>query len=338
MTRVLFSIGIVLLAISSLVFMQPAWAADQHQPRGPRPYLGARLSADVPDLLRIHLGLEPEQGLLVQNIYRDGPADKAGLAKDDILLGVNGQPLVSVRDLYRTIREVGIGESIIIERIHRGQLTETAVNLEQLEWSYLRDRSGWKYPIEPEESMVIRPGRMFRMSPGEREWIEIPLDQLEQEEDMRVPDLDVQYHFLHDDGQIEFTVIIEGNPHEPDASVTIKTPDKEYFTTLQQVDKLPSIYRQTVLSDIEKAKETYEQGRNLRIPAHIDFSRWQRRLADGRHPSRSQRRGPDADDQDESLTTEQRLERQLEALTRQIEQLQKRQRELEADLQDRQQR
>ncbi len=332
MTRFLIKLGMVLLLPAALVFMRPV-QADQRQPPKPRPYLGARLSGDVPDLLRTHLDLGPEQGLLVQNIYRDGPADKAGLAKDDILLSVNDKPLTSVRDLYRTIHDVGIDESIIIERIHRGQLTTATVTLEQLQWSYLRDRSGWKYPIEPEESMVIRPGRMFRMPPGEREWIEIPLDQLEREEDMRVPDLDVQYHFLHDDGQEEFTIIIEGNPHAPDASVTIKTPDKEYFATARQVDKLPSAYRQTVLSDIKKAKETYEQGRNLRIPAHIDFSRWQQRLAEGR---RSETRRGDASDPDETLTTEQRLERQLQALTRQIEHLQRRQQQLEADLKDRQ--
>lgn len=330
--RTIMCIALLAATVLSVRFA----AADEPQTRQPRPYVGARLSSDIPDLLRKHLGLEPEQGVLVENIYRDGPADKAGLEKDDILLSVDGTPLSHPHEIYRYIRQVGAEQTITVELIHRGQTKQVAIRLEPMDGLFRRDRSGWKYPIEPDESMIIRPGRMFRMPPGQREWIEIPLDQLD-EDTVRVPDLDVQYHFLHDDGQTEFTVVIEGNPNKPDASITVKTPDKEYFTTLQQVDKLPSEYRQTVLNDVEKAKQTFEQGRNLRIPAHLDFSRWQQRLAEGRRAPRTERR-PELRDDDESLSPEQRLERQLETLTHQIEEMQQRQKQLEAHLQDIQQR
>lgn len=310
----------------------------QESPSGPpaRAYLGARLSSEIPALLRKHLGLEAEQGLLVENIYRNSPADKAGLDKDDILLSLNGKALASPHELFRSIREVGIGGSVTLELIHLGQRRQATITFEAMGADYRSDWSGWKYAIEPDESMVIRPGRMFQMRPGEREWLEIPVDQL-RGGDARLPHLGAQYHFLHDDGQKEFTVVIEGNPNEASASVSVKTPNKEYITTAGQIDMLPQEYQQTVRNDIEKAKQSFESGRNLRIPPRFDFSRWQEFFAEGGRPRPEQRgpegrgseqRGPDGRGS-ESRGGDARLESTLEALARQIEEMQERQKALE---------
>lgn len=317
--------------------------AEESQSPPPRPYLGARLSSEVPDLLRKHLRLEPDQGLLVENIFRNSPADKAGLDKDDILLTLNDKPLRNPQEFFRSIREVGIGGSVRVELIHFGQRRQTTITFEAMGPEYRSDRSGWKYAIEPDESLVIRPGRMFQMRPGEREWIEIPVEQL-RDADLQQPHIRAQYHFLHDDGQKEFTVIIEGNPADAAASVTVRAPDKEYFTTAGQIEMLPQEYHQTVRNDIEKAKQSYESGRNLRIPSRIDFSRWQDFVPDGGRPPRPETRGQDGRGPDgrgpesrggnEPLTPEQRLENRLEALTRQIEEMQERHKALETLLKE----
>jgi len=264
-------IGIAFLTAALPLISQ---AAEQPKSSAPRPYLGARLSADIPDLLRTHLQIEPDQGLRIENIFRNSPADKAGLDKDDILLTLEGNPLKEPGDLYRRLRELGVGTVVTVEFVHRGQRKSTQIMLEPMAPEFRSDKTNWKYPLEPEESIVIRPGRMFQMRPGQREWIEIPIEQLKQT-DTPLPNLGAQYHFLHNDGQTEFTVVISGNPNEPDASVTVKTADKEYFTTAAQIDKLPDAYQQSVRLDIEKAKRSYDRGKNLKIPARIDASQWQ---------------------------------------------------------------
>ena len=349
--RLILNYGLVILMVSVLS-LPLAGQNEDRQPPPPRPYLGARLSSDIPDLLRKHLQLEPEQGLLIENIFRNSPADKAGLDKDDIILSINNEPLTNPHELFRTMRNIGIGDSATAEVIHLGQLRNVTITFEAMGPQFRFDRSGWKYPIEPDESMIFRPGRMFRRQPGDREWIEIPFEQIKEQAQSgqsQLPNLGTQYHFLHDDGQSEFTIVIEGNPNEPTATVIVKTPDKEYFTTAGQIDMLPREYQQTVKNDIEKAKQTFERGRNLRFPPQIDFSQWQQFFTEGGRPPRPDSRGPDPRGRDgdwrrpEQKTqedppgSEERLERQLEMLIRQIEQMQERQKALEALLEEKSQ-
>ena len=317
MRRILFVI-FTLSMLSGTFF--PLLAAEEVKPSVPRLYLGARLSSDIPDLLRKHLRLNPEQGLLIENIFRNSPADKAGLDKDDILLTVEGMPLVNPREFYRSLREFSVGQTLTVTLIHLGQPKQATLTLEPMADDFWSDKSNWKYPLEPDESVIIRPGRMFHKEPGRKEWVEIPLDQIKNT-DAKQPDIRAQYHFLHDDGQKEFTVIITGSPAEPNALITVKTPDKEYFTSAGQVDKLPQKYLQTVRHDIEKAKQAYESGRNPRIPSQVDFSK----LQDFFPGPEERPQRPDLQDPDG----------QLEALTKQIQQLEQRQKELEASLKER---
>ncbi len=288
------------------------------QPAAPRPYLGARLSGELPDLLRKHLNIEPDRGLLVENIFRSSPADKAGLDKDDILLTLEGKPIAAPGDFYRRLREMGVGTAVTVELIHCGQRKSTQIILETMAPEFRSDKTNWKYPLEPEESIVIRPGRMFQMRPGQREWIEIPIDQLTQT-DKPLPNLGAQYHFLHNDDQTEFTVVIAGNPNEPTASIIVKTADKEYFAAADQIDKLPEAYRQSVRLDIEKAKQSYDHGKNLKIPAKIDSAQWQAFFG----PTTG---GTKADSPNQTA--------QLKALTEQLMQIETRQKALEAYLKE----
>lgn len=349
----LMKYALVLLIVSVLTTSLTA-QNQEGQPAPQRPFLGARISAEIPDLVRKHLRLQPDQGLLVENIYRDGPADKAGLDKDDILLSIDEKPLTNPHELFRTMWEIGVGGSATVEFIHMGQLCKTTITFEAMGPQFRFDHTGWKYPIEPDESMIFRPGRMFRRRPGDREWIEIPFDQLKEQfesRDSQLPKLGTQYHFLHDDGRTAFTIVIEGNPNEPTATVIVKTPEKEYFTTISQIDRLPQEYQQTVKNDIEKAKKTFERGRNLKLPPEFDFSKFPPFPPDIRHSQRTEARGEEARseesrggendasrsetaDKDDSGTPQEHLERQLEILSRQIEQMRERQKALEALLKE----
>jgi S1-C subfamily serine protease len=50
--------------------------------------------------MRRAVGLTPRDGLLVQRVEQDSPADRAGLERGDLLVGAGGRPLASLDDLF----------------------------------------------------------------------------------------------------------------------------------------------------------------------------------------------------------------------------------------------
>ncbi|HEX4132843.1 MAG TPA: PDZ domain-containing protein [Pirellulales bacterium] len=65
------------------------------------------MCADLDPALRAQLGLEPGRGVLVQEVYADSPAGKAGVRKYDILLEIDGKPLPNGNDLVAAVRQAG---------------------------------------------------------------------------------------------------------------------------------------------------------------------------------------------------------------------------------------
>jgi serine protease Do len=66
-----------------------------------RPRLGIALAPPrAARRMRAAVGLPERDGLLVRGVEGDGPAEKAGLQRGDLLVGVNGGPLTSVDELF----------------------------------------------------------------------------------------------------------------------------------------------------------------------------------------------------------------------------------------------
>jgi serine protease Do len=61
------------------------------------------------------LDLEPESGVLVEDIAIDGPADKAGIEAGDVVLSIGDTPLRNVRDLSLELYQYNIGEIVSLE-------------------------------------------------------------------------------------------------------------------------------------------------------------------------------------------------------------------------------
>src|SRR4051794_5804975 len=76
-------------------------------------YLGTQSSADPTN----------PDGAQVQSVTPGGPADKAGLQKDDVIKGIDGQPVHDPTELSSTIDAKKPGEKITIQ-IERGGLTQ----------------------------------------------------------------------------------------------------------------------------------------------------------------------------------------------------------------------
>ncbi len=81
--------------------------------------LGARVAPLTPEVSR-ELGLEGDQGVLVVAVTPDGPAEKAGIQRNDVILQVAQQPVGKVDQLVNAIGKMKAGEVAVL-RVRRGQ-------------------------------------------------------------------------------------------------------------------------------------------------------------------------------------------------------------------------
>lgn len=91
-------------------------------------YLGI-VSSGVPEMLAAHLGLQAGEGVIVSAVMPDGPAAKAGLAINDVITRIGGNPAGSPEDLTREVSARKPGDKLNIELIHQGKPASIDVTL-----------------------------------------------------------------------------------------------------------------------------------------------------------------------------------------------------------------
>ncbi len=91
-------------------------------------FLGV-VSSEVPDMLANHLALKPGEGIVVRSLVPDGPAAKAGIAVNDVITKVAGQPVGSPQEISKQVSGHKPGESISIDLIHQGKSATLEVTL-----------------------------------------------------------------------------------------------------------------------------------------------------------------------------------------------------------------
>ena len=104
---------------------KPAAPAPAHQVA---PYLGVG-SSHVPEVLAAHLGLKPDEGIVIRVLDPNGPAAKAGLAEHDVITRIGGQPVGSHADLTKAVQSHQSGEEIAIDLVHQGKPVTKSVTL-----------------------------------------------------------------------------------------------------------------------------------------------------------------------------------------------------------------
>ena len=82
-------------------------------------YLGVFLEEVTADRAR-ELALGEERGAIVMKVVKDGPAEKAGLRENDVIVGFNGRRVDSVRELQRILSETPPNRSVPIEVMRAG--------------------------------------------------------------------------------------------------------------------------------------------------------------------------------------------------------------------------
>lgn len=89
--------------------------------RAPR-WIGVRCGR-IDEALRTQLQLSADEGLLVLEVVPDGPAEKSGLKRFDVLVRVEDRPLTSTRQLHEAVAEAGSGK-LSLELVRAGKRLE----------------------------------------------------------------------------------------------------------------------------------------------------------------------------------------------------------------------
>ena len=75
---------------------------------------------------------ETPHGVLIYSVTKDGPADKAGIRPDDIIVGVNGQPSPSQSDFVAMVKAMQVGDTFTVKAWRAGEYYETTVEVVDL--------------------------------------------------------------------------------------------------------------------------------------------------------------------------------------------------------------
>ncbi len=96
-----------------------------------RAFLGIAL-ADIQDpRVAQYLNLRTNKGALVEQIFENTPAAKAGLKPYDFIVKYGNKDVESAGDLTRFISDSGVGDKVEVEYFREGKLKKLTVSLEQ---------------------------------------------------------------------------------------------------------------------------------------------------------------------------------------------------------------
>ena len=85
-----------------------------------RGWLGVGIQ-DLTSELAEYYGLKDKKGVLVSQVFKGDPAEKAGIKPNDIIVAVDGEPVNTSRELSATIAGLEVGKRTAITVIRNGQ-------------------------------------------------------------------------------------------------------------------------------------------------------------------------------------------------------------------------
>ncbi|MBK8159377.1 MAG: Do family serine endopeptidase [Rhodospirillaceae bacterium] len=93
-----------------------------------RPWIGAAGEAVTADIAK-SLGLPRPVGVVVQQLYPDGPAEQAGLKPGDIIVGVNGRDVEDPEGLRFRLATLPVGEKASLNVQRKDETMDLSVSL-----------------------------------------------------------------------------------------------------------------------------------------------------------------------------------------------------------------
>jgi hypothetical protein len=121
-------------------------SAKSEDEKQPKVWIGVRLTP-VPAPLAAHIG---DRGVMILNVVRNSPADKAGLEQYDVVIGSGDQEIKGAQELTEAVGKAEPGKAIKLTIIRKGAKQELQITPAERSAEVSMDM---KY-TEPEESFV----------------------------------------------------------------------------------------------------------------------------------------------------------------------------------------
>jgi len=96
-----------------------------------RGWLGVMIQ-DITSALKNKLRLKDEKGALVADVTADGPAEKAGLKRGDVIVSFDGKEIKETHDLPYIVGSTPVGKKVEVEVIRKGVKKSFSVKLGEL--------------------------------------------------------------------------------------------------------------------------------------------------------------------------------------------------------------
>ncbi|MEJ2638410.1 MAG: DegQ family serine endoprotease [Desulfosarcinaceae bacterium] len=93
-----------------------------------RGWLGVAIQDLTPELAEYY-GIKGQQGVLIAQVFKDDPADKAGLKPNDVVTAIDGRPVSTGRELSQVIADSQVGKKTNITFVRDGKQQTVSVRL-----------------------------------------------------------------------------------------------------------------------------------------------------------------------------------------------------------------
>jgi serine protease Do len=93
-----------------------------------RGWLGVGIQEMTPEMAEYY-NVKDQKGVLVTQAYAGGPADEAGIRPKDIIVAVEGKPVLTPRDLSMRIANTPVGQRVSVDLIRDGKKKTVTVKL-----------------------------------------------------------------------------------------------------------------------------------------------------------------------------------------------------------------
>jgi serine protease Do len=97
-----------------------------------RGWLGVAIQKITPELAQ-SLDLDDSHGALVADVTDDGPADKAGIKRGDVIVSYDGKKVSESSSLPALVAVSPVGKTVPVELVHKGKTKSVEVTIAKLE-------------------------------------------------------------------------------------------------------------------------------------------------------------------------------------------------------------
>jgi serine protease Do len=110
-----------------------------------RGWLGVMIQKITPDL-KEKLNLKDDKGALVADVTADGPADRAGIKRGDVIVSFDGKEIKEMNELPYLVAAVPVGKTVTVEVIRDGAKKRFEVKIQEL-------KEGSETPVPSEQGV-----------------------------------------------------------------------------------------------------------------------------------------------------------------------------------------